>query len=375
MILRSDPTGAVWSYVYDARGLMTSATSPVGGVTAFAYDPEGNLVEQTDPNGARWRWEYDMLGRCTLEVDPLGHEVRYAWTERGDLTAVFRGEGSTMRYVYDGERRMTEIQEAGQRTTGLSWGGYGRLVQKTDPAGGMVLSRYNREGELTEVHNELGEVHRLRRDGAGLVIGEETFDGRRLAYRRLAYRRDHAGRVVRAEVAGEITEYAYDPSGALVSRTRPDDAVESFAHDMLGELVRATWPGGELRFERDEVGASSGKCRSSRARSTPSPASTIPRARGYAASRRAGTSSTSSVRRWANERAPSSTRYTTSSTRWIRSAARRWSRSRAEGASSTTMIRSVACGAGGPRRQERCDRCASRIPNGSAALRPASRDA
>ncbi len=122
-------------------------------------------------------------------------------------------------------------------------------MQKTDPAGGLVRYRYNREGELTEVHNELGEVHRLRRDGAGLVVGEETFDGRRLTYRR-----DHVGRVVRAEVAGEITDYEYDAAGALVSRTLPDDTIETFEHDARGELVRATWPGGELRFERDEAG-------------------------------------------------------------------------------------------------------------------------
>jgi RHS repeat-associated protein len=249
VIHRSDPTGAVWSYTYDARGLMTSATSPVGGVTSFAYDPEGNLVAQTDPNDARWRWEYDMLGRCTVGVDPLGHEVRYAWTERGDLAAVFRGEGSTTRYTYDGERRVTEIQEPGRRTTGLAWGGFHCVVQRTDPTGGVVRSRYNREGELTEVHNELGEVHRLRRDGAGLVVGEETFDGRRLAYRR-----DHVGRVVRVEAAGEITEYAYNAAGALVARTLSDDAVETFEHDALGSVVRVAWPGGELRFERDEVG-------------------------------------------------------------------------------------------------------------------------
>jgi RHS repeat-associated protein len=244
-----DPMGAVWSSTYDARGLVTSIMSPAGGVTRYTYDVAGNLAELVDPSGARWRWEHDVLGRCMLAVDPLGHETRYAWTERGDVVAVFRGEGATTRYIYDGERRPTEIQEPGQRTIGLTWGGYGRLVEKTDPAGGVVRYRYNREGELTEVHNEVGEVHRLRRSGAGLVVGEETFDGRRVVYRR-----DHVGRVVRTEIAGEIIEYAYNAASELISRTLSDDTTECFAYDARGDMVCATWPGGELRFERDAVG-------------------------------------------------------------------------------------------------------------------------
>ncbi len=245
----ADPTGATCSCAYDPRGLLTSTTSPTGGVTRLAYDADGNLVEQTEPNGARRRREYDQRGRRVLEVDPLGHETRFTWTERGDLASVFYTDGSATRYTYDGERRVTEIQGPGQRTLGLAWGGFGRLVQKTNAAGGVVRFRHNREGELTEVHNELGELHRLHRDGAGMVTREETFDGRAITYHR-----DHVGRVVRSEVAGEITEYTYDAAGELVARTLPDETVERFEHDALGELVRAAWSGGEVRFERDAAG-------------------------------------------------------------------------------------------------------------------------
>jgi RHS repeat-associated protein len=248
-IHESDPTGAVRSYTHDARGLMTSATSPIGGITRYLHDEAGNLAARIDPNGARWRWQYDALGRCVLAIDPLGHETRFAWTARGDVAAVLRGEGATTRYTYDGERRLVEIQGPGPRTIGLSWGGYGRLIEKTGADGTTVRYRYNREGELTEIHNEPGEIHRLLRDGAGRVVEEETFDGRTLTYRR-----DHVGRVVRAEVSGDVTEHAYDAAGTLVSRTLPDETIETFEHDVRGALVRATWPGGELRFERDEAG-------------------------------------------------------------------------------------------------------------------------
>jgi RHS repeat-associated protein len=249
VIHAADPTGATTSYSYDERGLVTSITSPTGGVTSYTYDTEGNCTERTEPNGARWHWEYDVLGRLVGERDPLGHETRWTWTARGDVAAAYDAGGGVTRYTYDGERRRTEIQGPGQRTVGLAWGGFHRLVARTSPDGQVVRFRYNREGGLTEVCNELGELHRFRRNGAGLVVQEDTFDGRRIAYRH-----DHAGRVVRTDVAGESVEHVYDAAGALVSRTLSDETVETFEYDARGELARTAWAGGEVRFERDAAG-------------------------------------------------------------------------------------------------------------------------
>jgi RHS repeat-associated protein len=245
----ADPVGATTSYAYDARGLVTAITSPTGGVTGFAYDAEGNVVEQTAPNGARWHWAYDVLGRRVQEIDPLGNETRWTWTARGDVAAVFHADGGVTRYTYDGERRRTEIQGSGQRTVGLAWGGFHKLVAATRPDGQVARARYNREGELLEVENELGEIHRLSRNGAGLVVGEETFDGRTIAYRY-----DKARRIVRVEAAGEITERTYNAAGELTTRTLSDETAESFSYNPRGELVRAVWPDGEVRFERDAAG-------------------------------------------------------------------------------------------------------------------------
>lgn len=244
-----DPTDAVTTFAYDARGLVTAVTSPRGAATRFTYDAEGNLVEETTSAGARWRWAYDTLGRRVQEIDPLGREARASWTPRGDLAALHRHDGSVIRYVYDGERQVTEIQGPGRRNVALAWGGFRRLAARTDPAGSIARFRYNREGELIEVENEIGELYRLHRNAAGLVTREETFDGRRLAYKR-----DVMGRVVRAEVAGEVTALQYNAAGEIVRRTLGDETTETFTYDARGEIVAAAWPGGEVRFERDAAG-------------------------------------------------------------------------------------------------------------------------
>jgi RHS repeat-associated protein len=249
VIHEADPTGAATGYAYDARGLMTSITSPTGGVTRFAHDGEGNLVEQTDPNGARWRWSYDVHGRRVLEVDPLGNETRWSWTPRGDVAAVFHADGGIVRHTYDGERRRTEIHGPGERKVGLAWGGFHKLVARTGSDGQTARARYNREGELLEVENELGEIHKLTRNGAGLLVREQTFDGRILAYRY-----DKARRVVRVDAAGEVTARAYNAAGELTGCTLSDETEETFSYDLRGELARVAWPDGELRFERDAAG-------------------------------------------------------------------------------------------------------------------------
>jgi YD repeat-containing protein len=249
MIHEAGPTGAAWSYEHDGRGLVTSVTSPSGGVTRLDYDMEGNLVAQRGPTGARWRWTYDPLGRLVGQTDPLGHETRLAWTARGDVAAVYQADGAVVRYGYDGERQCTEIHGPGQGTVGLAWGGFHRIVSRTDPTGAVVGFRYDREGRLVEVVNELGERHRLVRNRAGLVVREETFDGRHISYEH-----DKAARVVREEVAGEITEHEYNAAGELVRRTLSDESEESFAYDARGDLTATMWIGGEILFERDAAG-------------------------------------------------------------------------------------------------------------------------
>jgi RHS repeat-associated protein len=245
----SDPTGAATSYTYDERGLCTAITSPTGGVTRVEYDPAGNAVEQTGPTGARWRWTYDPRGRLVGETDPLGQETRWTWTARGDVASVLHADKSVVRYGYDGERRRTEIHGPGRRTVGIAWGGFHKIVRRTDPNGATVAFRYDREGRLTDVVNELGERHRLVRNRAGHVEREETFDGRHISYKH-----DKAARVVREEVAGEITEHAYNAAGELVRRTLSDESEEGFTYDLRGDLSAVAWIGGEIHFERDAAG-------------------------------------------------------------------------------------------------------------------------
>ena len=245
-----DAAGALTSYQRDGRGLVTAIVDSRGATTQLHYDAEANLVAATLPNGGVWRYAYDAFGRLVSRTDPLGATTHYTYSDRGDLRSERNALGEVTRYSHDGDGYLVQHVSALGAITKFAWGGLHKLVQRIDANGHRVVLRYNHEGELLEVENEGGEVHLLERDLNGLLIGERTFDGRRLRYRN-----DVLGRPTLIENgAGEYTELAYDAAHQLLSRALSDNTTESFEYDARGELVKATNMAGEFTFERDPMG-------------------------------------------------------------------------------------------------------------------------
>ncbi|WP_437896223.1 hypothetical protein [Sorangium sp. So ce124] len=245
-----DPTGAATSRRYDARGLVVEEISPDGERTAFSYDAHGNCAEVTLASGATWRFRHDRLGRRAAEIDPFGAETRYRWSARGDLAAVIDPTGATTRYAYDGEQHVTQIVDANGGVTSLVWGGYHKLCARRDANGHEVRLGYNPEGELIEVRNENGEVHTLRRDGSGKVLEEVTFD-----WRTIHCNHDPAGDLIRrSQDELDRVRLGYDLAGRIIRREYWDGSAECLEYDELGALIGVTWPGGEIRLDRDAAG-------------------------------------------------------------------------------------------------------------------------
>ncbi len=245
-----DAAGGATSYCRDPRGLVTAIGDARGGTTQLSYDSASNLSQVALANGARWQYHHDVFGRLTERIDPLGAATHYASSDRGDLVSERDALGQVTRYGYDGDGYLTQLVNPVGAITKLGWGGLRKLVERVDANGHRVALRYNHEAELLEVHNEEREVHQLHRDLNGLVVGETTFDGRRLRYDN-----DLLGRPVRVENgAGELTELSYDGAGQLLERLLDDGAGESFTYNQRGELVAASNAAGDTQLERDALG-------------------------------------------------------------------------------------------------------------------------
>ena len=59
---QTDARGTVTKFAYDELDRVTAITDPLGGQTAFTYDPNGNLLTATHALNHTLTHEYDSMG-------------------------------------------------------------------------------------------------------------------------------------------------------------------------------------------------------------------------------------------------------------------------------------------------------------------------
>jgi YD repeat-containing protein len=80
-----DPNGLVATLAYDARQRLIA--SDIGGeVTAYQYDPAGQMILVTEPSGAYLAYRYDEAHRLAEIQDHLGNTLSYTLDAKGNRT-------------------------------------------------------------------------------------------------------------------------------------------------------------------------------------------------------------------------------------------------------------------------------------------------
>jgi RHS repeat-associated protein len=102
--------------VQDHRGnriqsIMTDPGTDVGGlagerVTAYSFDPLGQLTGVTDPAGANWTYTYDTFGRRLTSDDPDLGLWTMAYDANGNLENQIDAKGQTIAFTYDDLNRV-----------------------------------------------------------------------------------------------------------------------------------------------------------------------------------------------------------------------------------------------------------------------------
>ncbi|MFL6260854.1 MAG: RHS repeat domain-containing protein [Thermoanaerobaculia bacterium] len=109
-----DPNGAVTTYVYSDRDLVTRETSEISGVSNYAYNEHGVLVSETDARNVTVSHAVDAFDRVVLDDYPDNAlDTTYTWDDpavpfsKGRQTAITRN-GQTVAYTYDRFGRMLQ---------------------------------------------------------------------------------------------------------------------------------------------------------------------------------------------------------------------------------------------------------------------------
>ncbi|MGD2071848.1 MAG: RHS domain-containing protein, partial [Gemmatimonadota bacterium] len=211
--------------------------SPEEAVTEYAYDCNGNLVEQWDANHdaetdpPTTSYTYDPLDRLT--------SVSQTWGGTGGGQAVTE-------YEYDVQDHLIQVTDAEGNVTTSTYSDRDLLTEEVSPVSGTTSHGYDEHGELTETTDARGITVTRTIDALDRVTFVDypddslditsTYDTQPTACGGTSV---PVGRLGSIERDGQSVDYCYDRFGRV---TR--DGELTYAYDANGNRTTIGYPGG-----------------------------------------------------------------------------------------------------------------------------------
>ncbi|HEY0148093.1 MAG TPA: LysM peptidoglycan-binding domain-containing protein [Allosphingosinicella sp.] len=312
------PEQRTTSFVYDKLGRVTqkrgdnvvavsqsdhASVSVVTPTETTKYDAAGNVIETVDALGARSLFYYDKLNRKVAELSPVGALSTFQYDANGNVeilrvygTAVAlpaaaggnppaapAGEYRETRNAYDSLNRVISSTVAGAVTG--SWNGTafvtsastpittrfeydanGNRVKTTDARGNSSFTFYDKLGRTIAATDQANFLTSYTIDAEGNVLSERRFATAVASVSTAAiplaaahaddrvtnFTYDKNGRRLTEERTG-VLSYNVDASGQLVEATR--SAIVSYAYNGLGQVTRKTEATGDsIAYAYDSAG-------------------------------------------------------------------------------------------------------------------------
>ncbi len=251
LIERQNPFGNCTHYKHDPLVNEISQTdfpkiaSLDGGstdVTTFStYDPFGREISHTDTNGNKTTYSYNVYGSESEIRYPGGGRETFLYAKNGDLISHTDADGLTTQYENDILGRVLIKSYISKEDTTLAeekftYNGF-HLTSETDKEGQEKLYAYDGAGR--KIREEFcGRVTEFAYDSLGrlAVLYKYIGDDALVTH----YERDLENRVIaekKTDLSGHIlykTEFSYDFDGnrnSIIRYVNGEEAIESFAYD------------------------------------------------------------------------------------------------------------------------------------------------
>ena len=200
------------SYAYDADGLRTSATDPVGNKTLYYYDADGRATHTINALGEVQEATYNVLGQvvATTKIGTrLTSAVLTTLTGGIDTAALLSAITTAKSATLDSKVSYTYLAQ-------------GVVNTQTDALGDLTTYSYNAFGQSTLATQAIG--------GGANVVHKVDYDRRGLV------------KDTQENSADELTSFVYDAFGRAVSTTDPKGNLTSTTFDRLGRATLVTGP-------------------------------------------------------------------------------------------------------------------------------------
>ena len=262
----TDPLGRVTNYDYDGNGNLTQITFAVGtsdeAVQQFEYDAAGNQTASVDENGNRTEYEYDALNRLvrvTLAVGTADEAFQqFEYDGDGNRTAFVDENGHRTEYEYDLMGRMVKTIEPDPDGSGpnqapvtsYEYDNNGNQSAVVDPLGRRTEYRYDARSRLVETIYADGAKESARYDFDNNLISSFDANGNRT---NMVY--DARGRLIReVDPEGNTRILEYNAADNLLASTDENGYRQEFVYDDLGRQTSITDSEGTTVTEYNKVG-------------------------------------------------------------------------------------------------------------------------
>ena len=151
MIAYTNQIGLTNFYAYDAAGRTTFATNANAELIRYTNNAAGDLLSLTDGKNQTTKWSYDQYGRVTNKVDQAGTVIlKYDYDPGDRLTNRWSVAKGTTYYTYDAADHLTFVNYPSSPDVTFQYDALGRLTNMVDAAGTTKYTYTSGNQLLTE---------------------------------------------------------------------------------------------------------------------------------------------------------------------------------------------------------------------------------
>lgn len=245
----ADNTGGSMGFAYNSQGLLASQSQQIAGssyATAWNYDAQGRLVQQTYPNGDSINVQY-ANGKTVALTATIGGVTQNVLTDiayqpMGPVSSWFYGNGLARSYTFDTDLRLTGLAVSNNtQALGFGWNNLDRItgiVNNRYPSNGQSYG-YDAVSRLTSANRDDGATASYGYDSVGNRISStDTGAGTTLNYT------PNSNKLASSTRIGLNRVWNYDANGNTQSFTATNGVGIGFSYDAFNRMVASAVDGG-----------------------------------------------------------------------------------------------------------------------------------
>ena len=264
-ITTTDAAGDKTTSWYNERGQLAHVYDPLGGISSYVYNDNGNLVSYTDAAGETYQYSYDAVGDPTQTINPLGQTVSMTYSALGEITSFTDAAGNTTQYQYNSAGSVLNITYPDGTDESFQYDPLGNMTDTVEQNGDAIGYQYNAQGLVTQESFADKTSEAFTYDAQGNMLTAETYNaaGALTGTTTLTYVTDAQGQNIGGELAsitypeGQYLKFTYNAAGQRTQSVDQSGFTINYQYDALGRLSELTNGSNQLivKYTYNSLGA------------------------------------------------------------------------------------------------------------------------